>query len=287
MPGIIHMSDPALIAVVMEELPGMSEEESDWENDYGVLFVPPHPTQPANPAQHLVNVFWVGADSDEEDSDEEAGPVNDEIQSPANPEGLGEIWVGDALNHEPAELSAANIDGMATELGIANHDAFMRFTLDEHIVSTVSWLVQKDLGNEIDLVDFPGWFLARRCFLIGRHNAEEMFGLRYTRARPANVTDFTAAAISWAFELMEYRRRELGIDGWGTLSLKWRVCYGVLQIYLSAGVDMAHDLATREVREENWTPAKGARMEVRFGAVRAYAEMMREEKEYDPGVVRN
>lgn len=250
----------------MDAFPELAED-TDWEGESAASTV-------------------VGDDDDEQErfGDNDYGvPYNDENIPPASPDSYDVPWAGD----DPAELDAANLYGMATELGLTNRGGFMRFARDDRVFSIVSWLVQQDFGDQVDLVNFAGWQLARRVFLVGRHNATEMLGLTYT-ARQPDGRDFTAAAVSSAFEQMENRRRELGIQGWGSMSLKWRVCYGVLQLYLGAGPDMAYDLATREAYGEgNGTEANMERMEAAGGAVRAYAEMMREEGEYDPILAEN
>ena len=124
---------------------------------------------------------------------------------------------------------------LAGELGIANTDTFSRFVLDKEVRDIVSSLIYTDFRDhsqdaKVQLLRFSGWQAARREHLIRSHNADTMLGLG--RGLSDHPWYDTQNVILAAFERMERRRGAMGLDPWGSMGLNWRVCCGVVQLYI-------------------------------------------------------
>lgn len=172
---------------------------------------------------------------------------------------------------------------MSQELGIAAAD-LERFAQDDQVYFIVSWTLQNGLFD-IDLIDFSAWHLARRIFVAGYEVAPDVLELDYDGYDGAEHWD-TAVSIAAAFTDMDDRRRELGMEAWGNVSKKWRVYYGVLEMFLCGSEKVVAGLCETKIWVEIGPPGfdeevQGICMNI-CPAVKIFAEVMREEGDYDP-----
>ena len=232
------------------------------QNDYGVPYNPESP--PQSPT------YQGNRPADNREPYIEEYPDNETVSTIDY--GTGEPYT-EEYSANDHDLKPSHVLEMALELGIADKDSFHLFAQDREVRDTISWLLYNDLrdlarGSRVDLHNFAGWQAARGVYLTEMHNAEALGAPDRYGSR-----EHTAAVIVAAFERLDFRLRVMG-HHWRSASVRWRVFYGVLLLYLTCTPDMLYHLVASQAEEEDWTGEEMNRMVSVSHALRAYAEMM-------------
>ena len=161
---------------------------------------------------------------------------------------------------------------IARKLGITDMASFDRFAQDKEVRDAVSWLLHHTQNNKVDLLNYEGWKHARGEFLVRSHNADTMLNLHF-EPEGNDVKKHTSAVVVTAFERMERRRGEMGLELWRSMSMRWRVYYGVVQLYLEGPPEVLRGLVTIHALE-GWTEANRKRLVDVRSAMFVYTEML-------------
>lgn len=244
-------AEAAEMAAREEEMETDTEEVAirNEPNDYGVPYLSPRS-------------FWVGPSSDDESM-----PDYDQENQPPR-----------MRNDRYEELRAWGILNLAHKLGLVDVEGLVRLAQSPQVFHAVSALVRKGfLHREANYLDWAPWHLARRIYLVGSRNAAEVGVNTDGDLKPL---EWMALSLVDLFEAMEVHRREMGIETWGCKSLKWRVYYGILMLYLDND-EMRFALLLDQNQDRNWNADGVERLQAFTAAAKAFAEVLCEEGEYD------